>query len=108
MRGREVTLHWTRSLFSDLLVLGTGSQKKINPAITGYLHRKGISLEIQDTVSPNLFLLIMTFSSSLSPSLSLMRVPHSIFSLTREASRSCPHPSRLRTPIATIVAISSL
>ena len=36
----------------DLLVLGTGSKvKRVDPAITSYLQRKGISLEIQDTVS---------------------------------------------------------
>lgn len=40
-------------LFSvDLVVLGTGAKvERVDPAIRSYLQRKGISLEIQDTVS---------------------------------------------------------
>ena len=36
----------------ELVVLGTGSQvEQINPDISHFLKKKGISLEIQDTVS---------------------------------------------------------
>ena len=35
----------------DVVVLGTGSKvERVDPAIRSYLQRKGISLEIQDTV----------------------------------------------------------
>lgn len=66
-RLRRDHISLTRPLLSDLLVLGTGSKvKKINPIITSYLHRKGISLEIQDTVSHSTHsLLIITLSLSL-------------------------------------------
>ena len=46
-------LHGSMSvcLLADVLVLGTGTKvKKVDPAILSYLHRKGISVEIQDTV----------------------------------------------------------
>lgn len=34
----------------DLVVLGTGSKvERVSPALTSYLQRKGISLEVQDT-----------------------------------------------------------
>ena len=40
------------SLISDLLVLGTGSKvERVDPAVMSYLQRKGISVEVQDTVS---------------------------------------------------------
>lgn len=38
---------------AELVVLGTGSSvERINPEITKFLKRKGISIEIQDTVGP--------------------------------------------------------
>ena len=39
------------SFAADLVVLGTGSKvERVDPEIRSYLQRKGISLEIQDTV----------------------------------------------------------
>ena len=40
---------------AELVVLGTGSTVvRINPDITKFLKRKGISLEVQDTVSEDM------------------------------------------------------
>ena len=41
----------------DLIVVGTGVKvERINQSITDYLRKKGVTLEIQDTVSTTLLL----------------------------------------------------
>ena len=49
--GNEISPCFYVYLLADVLVLGMGTKvKKVDPAILSYLHRKGISVEIQDTV----------------------------------------------------------
>lgn len=46
-------MHLTQflALFAEILVLGTGARlERINPSVLALLKRKGIAVEVQDTV----------------------------------------------------------
>ena len=94
--GNEISPCFYVCLLADVLVLGMGTKvKKVDPAILSYLHRKGISVEIQDTVRRDWSLVrctaryvTCTCSSPFPPS--PMHVPHSTSSLTREDRQGQP------------------
>lgn len=48
-------VEWSVQVYAaELVVLGTGSKvERVSPEVIQYLKKKGISLEIQDTVSPS-------------------------------------------------------
>ena len=78
----------------DLIVVGTGMKvERINQSITDYLRKKGITLEIQDTVStaslqPAMYEELPSLSLLLTHS--LMRVPRSISSWKKADQRELP------------------
>lgn len=51
MNKGEAHLTWSLGLLAEILVLGTGARlERIDPSVLALLKKKGIAVEVQDTV----------------------------------------------------------